>query len=214
MTRRNPKRTRQRLLKSAFQEMHTHGFQGMRVDEVLRKSGLQKGAFYHHFGSKTELGYAILEEQIKPLIEKVWLKPLEEIVNPLRDLPQFMDTLAERITPAMRELGCPLNNLAQEMVCLDDGFRKRIAHLYTEWVAAFQEVLEKGQKHGYLREDIDCQEVARFLVAALEGCIGLFKVEHSPEQWQACRTQISVYIKGLGPNGTQESNSTSTRLQM
>ncbi len=203
MTRKNPKQTRQRLLQTAFQEMHAHGFQGMRVDEVLRQSGLQKGAFYHHFGSKTELGYAILEEQIKPLIEEVWLAPLADIDNPVQDLPRFLDSLGERITPAMREHGCPLNNLAQEMARLDDGFQKRIASLFTEWVTAFQTVLEKGQQHGYIRKNVDCHQVARFLVAVLEGCIGLFKVEHSPEQWQACRTQLAVYMTSLEPNSTQ-----------
>ena len=53
---RNPEKTRQRLLQAAYEEIHAHGFQGMRVDQVLRKTSLQKGAFYHHFSSKLELG--------------------------------------------------------------------------------------------------------------------------------------------------------------
>ncbi|HFD87019.1 MAG TPA: TetR/AcrR family transcriptional regulator [Gammaproteobacteria bacterium] len=203
MAARNPQKTRERLLQTAFQQMHVHGFQGMRVDEVLRQSGLQKGAFYHHFGSKTELGYAVLEEQIKPLIEAVWLEPLSAIDNPIRDLPHLLDSLGKRITPAMSEHGCPLNNLAQEMACLDGGFQQRIATLFSEWIAAYQAVLEKGQQRGYLREDIDCHGVARFLVAVLEGCIGLFKVEHSTEQWDACRTQLAAYMTTLEPPGIQ-----------
>ena len=203
MATRNPQKTRERLLQTAFQEMHAHGFQGMRVDKVLRLSGLQKGAFYHHFGSKTELGYAVLEEQIKPLIERVWLEPLTDIHNPIEDLPRFLDSLGERITPNMREHGCPLNNLAQEMACLDEGFQKRIARLFSDWIDAFQAVLVKGQQLGYIRKNIDCHQVARFLVAVLEGCIGLFKVEHSPEQWQACRTQLAAYMTILAPDSTQ-----------
>ena len=203
MATRNPKKTRDRLLQTAFQEMHAHGFQGMRVDEVLRLSGLQKGAFYHHFGSKTELGYAVLEEQIKPLIERVWLEPLADIDNPIQDLPRFLDSLGERITPAMRKHGCPLNNLAQEMACLDKGFQKRVAKLFSDWIDAFQAVLEKGQQQGYIRKDADCHQVARFLVAVLEGCISLFKVEHSPEQWQACQSQLAAYMTSLQPDSIQ-----------
>ena len=199
MTTRNPQKTRERLLQTAYQEIHTHGFQGMRVDEVLRQSGLQKGAFYHHFGSKTELGYAVLEEQIKPLIEAVWLKPLETISDPVEDLPRLLDSLGERITPTMREHGCPLNNLAQEMSCLDKGFQQRIAKLFTNWIEAFQSVLEKAQQQGLIREDANCHEVARFLVAIFEGCISLFKVEHAVEQWKACRTQLEAYMSTLRP---------------
>lgn len=201
MTTRNPQQTRERLLQSAFQEIHAHGFQGMRVDEVLRRSGLQKGAFYHHFGSKTELGYAVLEEQIKPLVASVWLEPLSEIEDPVQDLPRMLDNLRERLPPSMREHGCPLNNLAQEMATQDDGFRERIARLFDQWIDAFAAVFEQGKRGNYIRNDVDSRAVARFMVAALEGCIGIFKVQHSPEQWAACRSQIAAYLTTLRPRG-------------
>ncbi len=199
MTTRNPRQTRERLLQTAFQEIHAHGFQGMRVDEVLRLSGLQKGAFYHHFGSKTELGYAVLEEQIRPLVESVWLDPLANIEDPVRDLPQLLENLGERIPPAMREHGCPLNNLAQEMAGQDDGFRERIAHLFSHWIDAFEMTFEKAKASGHIRDEVDSRAVARFMIAALEGCIGVFKVDHAPEQWAACCSQIASYLNTLRP---------------
>lgn len=199
MAARNPQQTRERLLQTAFQEIHAHGFQGMRVDEVLRLSGLQKGAFYHHFGSKTELGYAVLEEQIKPLVESVWLEPLAEIADPVEDLPRMLDTLGERIPPAMREHGCPLNNLAQEMSTQDAGFRQRIARLIDNWIEAFTTVFEQSKKPGYIRDEIDSRAVSRFVIALLEGCIGIYKVEQSAEQWAACRSQLAAYLTTLRP---------------
>lgn len=199
MTIRNPQQTRERLLKSAFGEIHAHGFQGMRVDEVLRLSGLKKGAFYHHFGSKTELGYAVLEEQVKPLVESVWVAPLGGIEDPVRDIPRMIDSLGERIPPSMREHGCPLNNLAQEMSTQDEGFRERIAHLFHGWIDAFAAVIERGKRGGHIREDVDSRGVSRFVVAILEGCIGVYKVEQSPEQWMACRSQIAAYLETLRP---------------
>ena len=198
-TPRNPQKTRERLLQTAFQEIHAHGFQGMRVDEVLRLSGLQKGAFYHHFGSKTELGYAVLEEQIKPLVETVWLAPLTEIEDPVRDLPRLLENLGERIPPAMREHGCPLNNLAQEMASQDEEFRQRIAQLFTHWIDTFETLFEQGKSKGHIRDDIDSRMVARFVISVLEGCIGVFKVDQTAEQWTACRSQIAAYLDTLRP---------------
>lgn len=197
---RNPQQTRERLLRSAFREIHANGFQGMRVDEVLRLSGLQKGAFYHHFGGKTELGYAVLEEQVKPLVESVWLAPLTEIEDPVRDIPRMLDNLAQRIPPSMREHGCPLNNLAQEMSTLDEGFRERIDRLLGNWIDALSEVFEQGKNSGYIRNDIDSRAVSRFVVAVLEGCIGVYKVERSAQQWMACRSQIAAYLTTLRPS--------------
>ena len=196
---RNPQQTRERLLRSAFSEIHTNGFQGMRVDEVLRHSGLQKGAFYHHFGSKTELGYAVLEEQVKALVESVWLAPLAEIEDPVRDLPRMLDNLGERIPPSMREHGCPLNNLAQEMSTQDEGFRIRIARLFDNWIDAFVRVFEKAKKGGYVDKQIDSRAVSRFIIAVLEGCIGVYKVKRSAQQWAACRSQLAAYLTTLRP---------------
>jgi AcrR family transcriptional regulator len=199
MVSRNPQQTRQRLLQSAFKEIHAHGFQGMRVDEVLRLSGLRKGAFYHHFSSKTELGYAVLEEQVKPLVESVWLAPLSEIEDPVQDIPRMLDDLGQRIPPSMREYGCPLNNLAQEMSTQDEGFRERIALLLDNWITAFEEVFERGKKGGHIGKEVNSRAVSRFVVAILEGCIGVFKVEQSAQQWVACRSQIAAYLSTLRP---------------
>ncbi|MCB1874964.1 MAG: TetR/AcrR family transcriptional regulator [Chromatiales bacterium] len=200
MATRNPQQTRERLLQTAFAQMHAHGFQGMRVDEVLKLSGLQKGAFYHHFNSKADLGYAVLEEQIKPMVESVWLAPFANIDDPVQALLDRLDNLGEDIPPAMREHGCPLNNLAQEMSKLDEGFRVRIATLFRHWVEAFAAMFEKGKQKGFIRPDVDSQAVSRFVIAALEGCIGVYKVEQAVEQWFACRSQLAVYLSTLRPN--------------
>jgi len=200
MATRNPQKTRERLLQTAFQEIHAHGFQGMRVDEVLRQSGLPKGAFYHHFGSKTELGYAVVEEQIRPLVHSVWIEPLADMEDPVRDLPRLLDTLSDRIPPIMYEHGCPLNNLAQEMARQDKGFQQRIAKLFDQWIDTLQAVFKKGKQNGYIRDDVDSRAAARFVIAVIEGCIGVFKVDHSQEQWAACQSQIATYLNTLKPD--------------
>lgn len=199
MATRNPKQTRKRLLETAFQEIHAHGFQGMRVDEVLRLSGLRKGAFYHHFGSKSELGHAVLEEEISQLIETVWLEPLKRIDDPVTELPRLLDDLGERVPPAMREHGCPANNLAQEMASQDEGFRERISQLFERWTDSLAALFERAKDAGYVRADLDSPAVSLFLVSVIEGCIGLYKVNQSAAHWSACRSQIEVYLQSLRP---------------
>ena len=54
--------TRDKILMAGFQEMYQHGYQGMRIDQVLSATGLAKGALYHHFPNKVSLAYAIVDE--------------------------------------------------------------------------------------------------------------------------------------------------------
>ena len=59
---RDPARTRERLLRAAFQEMHRSGFRGADMNAILAAARVTKGALYHHFDSKEALGYAVVDE--------------------------------------------------------------------------------------------------------------------------------------------------------
>jgi AcrR family transcriptional regulator len=41
-----------KIFGAAFQEIHKHGYLGMRVDKVLKNTSVRKGAMYHHFPGK------------------------------------------------------------------------------------------------------------------------------------------------------------------
>src|SRR5713101_7434306 len=82
-TQRNPDLTRQSLLQAAFQEIYRSGFQAASLDNMLSKAGVTKGALYHHFGSKEELGYAVVDELIREHILDRWVRSLEKAENPI-----------------------------------------------------------------------------------------------------------------------------------
>ncbi len=194
---RNGQETREKLLQIAYELMHEHGFQGMRVDQVLKQSNLHKGAFYHHFSSKTELGYAVLEEKIRALMETVWLKPIAAMDNPINEIPSLLESLSTRATPLMLEHGCPLNNLALEMSNLDEGFRERIDTNFKLWIKSLSEKLDEAKQKKYIRCEIDSEVVSRFVIAIIEGCISITKVEKTKLQFSACAPQLGNYLKTL-----------------
>jgi len=194
---RNAQQTRQKLVQTAYEQIHEHGFQGMRVDQVLKQAELQKGAFYHHFKSKTELGYAVVEESLQEILETVWLEPIRKIENPIIEIPKLLETLGERATPLIAEHGCPLNNLAQEMSLLDEGFRSRIAAGFELWINTLTQKLDQAKEEKYIRHDINSEAVARFIIAVIEGSISIAKVEKSTQQFIAGQSQLSLYLQAL-----------------
>ena len=68
--------TRHNLLEAAFDEIHRTGFQAASLHRILRRTGLTKGALYHHFPNKLALGYAVVDELLGPYLEQNWLAPL------------------------------------------------------------------------------------------------------------------------------------------
>ena len=194
---RNPEATRKRILEAAFMEIYRKGFQGMRLDDVLKTTELTKGALYHHFPNKRALGYAVVDEVILPLMDAMWLEPLKRASAPMQGLIDVVEQLPEMKPPEIIEYGCPLNNLAQEMSPLDEGFRQRLDYVFRLWHDVTEEALERAKHQGKIRESIDCDETATFIMAALEGCIGIAKNAQSIERLRACNRGLVDYLHSL-----------------
>ena len=196
-TRRKSRENRDRLLQVAFREMHSKGFQGLRVDDVLKRAGLTKGAFYHYFSSKRELGLAVVEEVIATMMKQLWLEPLAAAEDPLAVISSALTRKTDIFGPDFLTLGCPLNNLAQEMSPVDEGFRERLEHIFSDWKSLIAGSLQRAQKNGTVRADIDADEAAVFIVAALEGCISLAKTARDPQALAAGERQLNRYLDTL-----------------
>jgi TetR/AcrR family transcriptional repressor of nem operon len=184
--RREPDVTREKLLQAAFQEIYRHGFQGASLDVILAKAGVTKGALYHHFPDKAALGHAVVEEVVHGLLLERWLGVLErQPGDPLTALQGMLKQRARELTSHEVELGCPLNNLAQEMSPLDERFRRRVSATFETWIDGFARALARGQAEGTVRKDVDPRQVAGFLVGAVEGCYGLAKSARSKAMLRA-----------------------------
>ena len=194
---RNPEATRKRILEAAFMEIYRKGFQGMRLDDVLSTTELTKGALYHHFPNKRALGYAVVDEIILPIMDEMWLEPLKKAQDPMQGLIDVVEQLPEMKPPEIIEYGCPLNNLAQEMSPLDEGFRQRLDYVFRLWHDVTEEALERAKHQGKIRDSIDCDETATFIMAALEGCIGIAKNAQSIERLRACNRGLVDYLHSL-----------------
>jgi len=194
---RNPDLTRQRILDAAFMEIYRNGFQGMRLDDVLVVTGLTKGALYHHFPNKRALGYAVVDEVILPTIEAMWLQPVKNAADPLQGLITVIEQLPDNKPPEVIQYGCPVNNLAQEMSPLDEGFRQRLDYIFRLWHDVTEQALERARQQGRIRDDLDCDETATFILAAVEGCIGIAKNAQSKERLRSCNRGLVGYLRSL-----------------
>ena len=175
VTKRNPDVTRENLLNAAFQEFYQHGFQAASLDRIIEAAGVTKGALYHHFPNKKELGYAVCDEIINPGIVEQWIEPLQRTDDPIGVMLARMAEKLKALTLEEVSLGCPLNNLSLEMSPHDDGFRERTVKMYDMWKNAMGQALARGQGAGTVARSIDPTATAGLIVAAIEGSIDIAK---------------------------------------
>ena len=167
--------TRGKILMAAFEEIYHRGFQAASLNNILKNTNITKGALYHHYKNKMDLGYAVVDEVIYTTLKANWIDPLAETDDPITTLQQLLLKSGDEMTEEDVGLGCPLNNLSQEMSAIDEGFRNRITHVYAEWQKALEEACERGKLAGNVREEADSKQLAVLFVATLEGCLGLAK---------------------------------------
>src|SRR5438270_1286031 len=190
--------TRQKILLAAFAEFYKNGFQGGSLNHIVETAGTTKGALFHHFAGKQELGYAVVDEIIRPIAAHRWLDPMIDSTNPIAELKRaFRQHVKEDIDSGHFVQGCPLNNLAQEMSPLDEGFRTRIDGLYNDWRKALASALAEGIKSGKVRKDIAPRNVAALIVASQMGIWGTGKSSGSKELMMQSAEALCEYLDNL-----------------
>lgn len=196
---RSPDQTRQTILEAALHEIHRNGFQAASLSKILARTGLTKGALYHHFPNKLALGYALVEELLKERVSENWLRPLETCEDPIQCLQEIFKTLSKQMKPEDILHGCPINNLALEMSPMDQGFRQRISEIYNLWRKGIADAFLRGQVNGKVSKKISPLNAATFIVASLAGTRSIAKNFQSQEVLLSCGESLINYLETLRP---------------
>ena len=190
--------TRRLLLEAAAEEIRLKGFQAASLNEILQRTQVTKGALYHHFANKHALGHAVVKEIFSEELREMWTTPMEkEGVNPIDYLIGLLQMTADQMTLEELALGCPINNLSQEMSPVDDEFRQILCDLYAEWRESLAKAFSRGQEQGYVSLDLDVDSAAAFIVASLEGCLGLAKNAQSKDLLMLCGGGLIGYLNSI-----------------
>jgi len=193
------KSTRDLLLAQNYKALHLSGFQGLRTDKVLSDLQITKGAFYHYFPDKLSLGYAIVDEILKPKYLNLWKKTEENQDNPIASISNLLEYHQIQLLKSDEDakLGCPLNNLVQEMAPLDEGFRNRIQFILAEQRRMLANAFRNAQKKRLIRNESDPDELALFVLSSVEGAFSMAKALQSKKAFDQCINQLKNWLTTL-----------------
>ncbi len=191
---RSSDQTRQNILDVTADEIHKNGFTATSLSVILKRCEISKGALYHHFDNKLELGYAVFEEIYTPMFLATW-QPALDVQDPIEGLCQFFSGMCKELSCDQIVCGCPLNNLCQEMSGTDEGFRLRILNLQK---LLNQLISSAFAKHAdTLRDDLNFSQVSYFIVATFYGASDLSKTTQNKALFEQVITELCVYIRAL-----------------
>ena len=167
-----------RIVNAAARLFAVKGYHDTKLDEILKAARVTTGCFFHHFGSKEELGFAVLETHMHKRRQR--LEQIEKRLgagqgdDPLERVFQRLDAIQAMIRQRdQSQGGCVIGNLSTSLSDTHDAFRKRLAECFDEMALEFKPHLDAAAKRYCPRRRVDTWGLARYIVAILEGSIML-----------------------------------------
>ena len=74
------------ILRAGYYETYEQGFQPASIEAIVARAGVTKGAFFHYFPTKNDLGYAIADELLESMMLDRWIRPLAAYKNPIQGM--------------------------------------------------------------------------------------------------------------------------------
>ncbi|MFA6115824.1 MAG: TetR family transcriptional regulator C-terminal domain-containing protein [Sphingomonas sp.] len=171
---------RDKILSAGVRVVHERGFGGASVRDIVQAAGVPQGSFTNHFVSKEAFGLEVLDIYFQQSLVLFAETLRNEALTPLQRLDAFFEANIDRVSGAAVCNGCMIGNLAAENSD-SEMMRPRLIHIFQEVQAAIASCLRAAVTAGEVRADLECDDIAAFLVASLQGTNLLAKVERSAE---------------------------------
>lgn len=106
---------RRRILDAAIKLIRTNGYNATTVDELCTEAGVTKGAFFHHFKSKDDLGTAAARHWTDTTVPFFEGAPYHMPEKALDRVLAYIDFRKSIIRGELAEFTCLAGTLAQEV---------------------------------------------------------------------------------------------------
>jgi len=165
--------TRERILAATEPLVLTRGFVGTSIEDILKETGLTKGAFFNHFKGKAELARALVERYARndyelfkgfaAEAEKSSGDPLEQTFVFLKRFEQFIEQQPEPLA------GCVFAAYTYEVRQFDPAIPQFIAESFRAWSRLYEAKFEAVLARYSPRRPVTASELAGMIMAIIEG---------------------------------------------
>lgn len=169
-------RTRQRILDSAARLFALRGFDAVGLDDLMADAGLTRGAFYHHFRTKTEV-----YDQAIAHAARVGSARLDGLGS--QGLGRLVEHYLSREHAEGEALRCPLAFLAADVTHRGAAIRGS----YTRFFARFVTRLERDLSGPPARRRTRALQLATTLIGGVALARALDDEDLAEELLAACR---------------------------
>ncbi len=189
--------TKQTILNESFKLFYKNGFKTTSVDTIMKSTKLTKGAFYHHYKNKKELGLAVISLKLQERVFKGMIEPLQQPGNALDILENTFSERLKSFSLHDKKHGCPTNNFINEIGDFETAYQMALKQIIENWQDALVHLLERGKLENTIKKNIASESVAIYLISAFEGVRGIRKLYDTDNILDQYMTGLSIYLQQI-----------------
>lgn len=163
--------TKQKLLDTSTQLMMSKGYNATTVEEVCKIADVTKGAFFHYFKTKEDLGVNVLnaywQNRQRQFSEAQWMN----VDHPHEKIHQFLMTIADIFMNDANGCTCLAGSFALELANTNSLFRELVSDLFAEWAQQIKPILQQAKALAPSPDAVDVDLLADYIIAVIEGAL-------------------------------------------
>ncbi len=157
--------------------MLERGYNGTTVDEICSAAGTTKGAFFHHFKTKDDLGLATLDRYAERIFAVMREGADRRPHDPLGRVFDYVETLGDLSHETDRKPACLLAIETLELGAVHPEFRARCEGHFETWARYLEDLLEDAIASASRPVPVTARELADHLISVFEGALLLARAQ-------------------------------------
>ena len=173
--------TKVKLLNAALGTMRAKGYSATSVDDLCVQAGVTKGAFFHHFKTKEDLGVEAANYWSATTSSFFTAASYQTIVDPFERLLGYIDFRKEILRGALPEFTCFVGTMVQETFESHPALREACGHSIRAHAESLEPMIEAAVKSRNLTPDWTARSLALHTQAVIQGAFILAKASNSAD---------------------------------
>ena len=152
--------------------MYLKGYNATGVQEIADAAGIPKGSFYNYFDNKEQFAIELMECYCQEGCDHMEMIFNMKELSPLQRLSLMFDTMIEHFTRDEKfTKGSFIGNISQEMGDVSGALSKAAEGQYNRMVEHIKAILQEAKEAGEIKESLDVDKVANFILNSKEGAM-------------------------------------------
>lgn len=168
-----------RLLEVGMELIRSESFSGIGINDILKKSGVPRGSFYHYFQSKEAFGLEVAQYYHNLQMEGAKQVLRDESLAPIERIEAFFRGASEEFRARNYSDGCLMCNLSTELADTHDDFQNTLKKHWSELSSEVAVCLALIQLSDVGLSHLTNLEAADWLMNSWSGALVRMKAERS-----------------------------------